>query len=353
MSVRSDGATQLLSGCLRDFRNKPFPTRARIEYYQNTLTVLFHNGMTNNNDDYEMCLRAENVRLPRNGHFGVSAATGGLADDHDVFHFLTTSLHQPGQVSDANRLPEADSAKLTQEFQDYQKKLDHQKEEYHKEHPELDKQRPEDQDDWYETDSQRELRQVWTAQSQQTEVLRELSRKMDEVIGRQERTLGLLSTNANAALAGGTAPAGGTASPPAAVHAGSGELKRHEVDALLNNQQALLATLRDLKHVAGELQARTDSILQNQARAPTAQIQQAGGFGTFDAQAAVNELRDAMHQVKAGVQATNQRLSAQPAAAAQAQAGGCPTAAGCLGTTAFLVVTAVQLALMLAYTMYR
>lgn len=40
----SDGSTQLLSGCLRDFRNKPFPTRARIEYYLNTLTVYFHNG---------------------------------------------------------------------------------------------------------------------------------------------------------------------------------------------------------------------------------------------------------------------------------------------------------------------
>lgn len=346
----SDGATQLLSGCLRDFRNKPFPTRARIEYYQNTLTVLFHNGMTNNNDDYEMCLRAENVRLPRNGHFGISAATGGLADDHDVFHFLTTSLHQPGQVSDANRMPEADSAKLAQEYQDYQKKLDHQKEEYHKEHPELDKPKPEDQDDWYETDSQRELRQVWTAQSQMTEVLRDLSRKMDEVIGRQERTLGLLSTNANAvAGAAAAAAAGGTQQPP--QHAGSGELKRHEVDALLNNQQALLATLRDLKHVAGELQARTDSILQNQARAPTAQIQQAGGFGGFDAQAAVNDLRDTLNQVKVGVQAANQRLGGQPAA--QAQAGGCPTATGCLGTTAFLVVTAVQLALMLAYTIYR
>lgn len=93
----SDGSTQILAGCLRDFRNKPFPTRARIEYYQNTLTVLFHNGMTSNDLDYEMCFRAENVVLPKNGHFGVSAATGGLADDHDVLHFLTTSLWPQGQ----------------------------------------------------------------------------------------------------------------------------------------------------------------------------------------------------------------------------------------------------------------
>lgn len=35
----SDGTTQQLSGCLRDFRNKPYATKAKIEYYMNTLTV--------------------------------------------------------------------------------------------------------------------------------------------------------------------------------------------------------------------------------------------------------------------------------------------------------------------------
>lgn len=49
--------------------------------------------MSNNDEDYEMCIRAENVFLPKNGYFGLSAATGGLADDHDVIHFLTNSLH--------------------------------------------------------------------------------------------------------------------------------------------------------------------------------------------------------------------------------------------------------------------
>ena len=35
----SDGVSQQLGGCLRDFRNKPFPIRAKIEYYKNILTV--------------------------------------------------------------------------------------------------------------------------------------------------------------------------------------------------------------------------------------------------------------------------------------------------------------------------
>ena len=35
----SDGASQQLGSCIRDFRNKPFPVKAKIEYFQKTLTV--------------------------------------------------------------------------------------------------------------------------------------------------------------------------------------------------------------------------------------------------------------------------------------------------------------------------
>ena len=41
--------------------------------------VMFHNGMSNNDRDFEMCFRVDNVVLPKTGYFGVSAATGGLA----------------------------------------------------------------------------------------------------------------------------------------------------------------------------------------------------------------------------------------------------------------------------------
>jgi len=48
----SDGSTQLLAGCLRDFRNKPFPTKAKIEYYQNVLTVSYFCNVINKTLDY-------------------------------------------------------------------------------------------------------------------------------------------------------------------------------------------------------------------------------------------------------------------------------------------------------------
>lgn len=334
---QNDGSTQLLSGCLRDFRNKPFPTRAKIEYYNNILTVLFHNGMTNNDQDYEMCFRAENVVLPKNGHFGLSAATGGLADDHDVFHFLTTSLHIPGQVTE-DVPTDQDQAKLTQEFQDYQKKLEQQKEDYRKEHP--DEQPKEDLENWFEDYNARELRQIWEAQTATHDQLRTLGNKLDEVIGRQERTLGLLSVSAQGGpppqIQQPHIPQGGGAAPA------QGVIQRHEVDALLQNQNVLAQTVREIRSIIGEVHARADSILNNQARAPTAQIQ----GGAYDMQNLINEMRDGMNQVKQGVAGVQQRMQ-QPHAQASVQ---CQS---CVGMTTFLVTIVVHLLVIVGYNMYR
>lgn len=301
--LNSDGTTQLLSGCLRDFRNKPFATRARIEYYNNVLTVLFNNGMTQNTEEYEMCLRAEGVILPKNGYFGISSATGGLADDHDVFHFLTTSLHIPGTFVDASQVPD-DSAKLAQEYQDYQKKLDQQKEDYRKDHPEEKK---DEFEDWFETDNQRELRQIWQSQTQMTDVLKDLSRKMDEVIGRQERTMGLLSINAQGGVAApqlqhqpGVQPQQGVPN----VQYGGDTIKRHEVDAIIQSQNSFLGIVQEVRQAVTTLQARTESILQNQARQPTAQVQQAPGY---DVQSMIGEMRDGLNQIKQGITTVNQK----------------------------------------------
>ncbi|XP_021697592.1 protein ERGIC-53 [Aedes aegypti] len=337
----NDGSTQLLSGCLRDFRNKPFPTRAKIEYYNNILTVLFHNGMTNNDQDYEMCFRAENVVLPKTGYFGVSAATGGLADDHDVFHFLTTSLHVPGQIKE--EVPhDQDQAKLTQEYQDYQKKLEQQKEDYQKEHPELQK---DDLENWFEDYNARELRQIWEAQTATHDQLRTLNTKLDEVIGRQERTLGLLSVQGGG---GAPPPHISQQQPPQAggapqIAAGS-VIQRHEVDALLRNQNLMVQTVTEIRSIIGEVHARADSILNNQARAPTAQIQGGG----YDMQSLIHEMRDGMNQVKQGMAGVSQRLQ-QPNAQANVQ---CPTQ-NCVGMTAFLVTIVVHLLVIVGYNMYR
>ena len=35
----SDGHNQALGGCLRNFRNRPYPVRIKARYYENVLTV--------------------------------------------------------------------------------------------------------------------------------------------------------------------------------------------------------------------------------------------------------------------------------------------------------------------------
>jgi hypothetical protein len=40
---------------------------------------MINNGFTPDQNDYEFCAKVENMVIPHQGHFGISAATGGLA----------------------------------------------------------------------------------------------------------------------------------------------------------------------------------------------------------------------------------------------------------------------------------
>lgn len=53
-----------------------------------------------------------------------------MADDHDVSHFLTHSLYPPGQLRPDQKVSLEEQQKLSQEYMDYQKKLEQRKEEY-------------------------------------------------------------------------------------------------------------------------------------------------------------------------------------------------------------------------------
>ena len=234
---QKDGSTQQLAGCLRDFRNKPFAVRAKIEYYMNVLTVRFHNGMSSNDKDFEVCMRVENVFLPKNGFFGLSAATGGLADDHDVMKFEVYSLRTPGdapsQVSEG-----ADSEKIEEEFREYQKKLDEQKEKWVKEHPdEATKFEEEDYDNYF-NENEKELQQIFQAQEAMRELLRGLNEKMDSVVSKQDGAM-----HAIASLSRG----GTVQTHPGGQVAGVDTIRREEVNAILANQREIVGAVRDIK----------------------------------------------------------------------------------------------------------
>ena len=64
---------------------------------------------------------------------------------------------------------------------------------YREANPDAAKDEMDNPEEWYESDSQRELGQIFSGQSKMFDSLREIQKKLDEIVGRQERSLGLLS----------------------------------------------------------------------------------------------------------------------------------------------------------------
>jgi mannose-binding lectin 1 len=335
---QSDGINQQLAGCLRDFRNKPFPVRAKVEYYRNVLTVMFHSGNTNNDEEYELCLRTENVFLPQFGHFGVSAATGGLADDHDVLKLLTYSLHPPGSQPQVSAgIADSEKERFAREYEQYKDKLEKQKEEYFKAHPDEAKKLEHESkgsEDEYDFGT-RELQQIFQGQSQVFEAVKHLNRKLDEIVGRQERVLSLLSS----VQAGGgniqtnQQQGGGTAQLP---------MNRHEVEALLGNQREVVQTARELKTI----------LMQQQSQQQQQHVQQ-----PVDGQNAqqnqlnhqiLNEVRDGINVVKREVGNIGVKVNTMPS-----QAVGCPPVPTCLSTFSFSAIMLLHLTVILGYLLYK
>ncbi|XP_027766788.1 protein ERGIC-53-like [Empidonax traillii] len=229
---QNDGATQALATCLRDFRNKPYPVRVKIAYYQKTLTVLVNNGFTPDKDDYELCAKVEDMQLPAQGYFGVSAATGGLADDHDVLSFLTFQLTEPGKEAppaDAE-IPPKDKEKYQEEFEHFQQELDKKKEEFQKEHPDVQGQPADD----FESVGDRELRQIFEGQNRVHLEIKQLHKQLDMILDEQRRYLTAVSEEMSA-VADALRSAGGA--PEADQH--FSDIKEH-----------LHLVRRDIEHLA-------------------------------------------------------------------------------------------------------
>ena len=115
----TDGMNQMQGSCIRHIRNPANPTYAKITYRDNTITVRRHaptrdpspNAAAHRNAHldrlqvsvdvagkgtaYQVCTEVKDVTLPKGYYFGVSASTGGLADDHDILSFETYQLFDP------------------------------------------------------------------------------------------------------------------------------------------------------------------------------------------------------------------------------------------------------------------
>jgi mannose-binding lectin 1 len=147
-----DGSSQIQGSCIRDFRNKPLPIRLKIEYINGALTVrnqnkrrftfFFHqnflllfqiyinNGISQDDNAFEFCTRVERADLPKSGYFGVTAATGGLADDHDVLEFLTHTYADKQASAQNQGATDEQTKKYKEEYAKYEEELKKDQAEY-------------------------------------------------------------------------------------------------------------------------------------------------------------------------------------------------------------------------------
>ena len=239
-------------------------------------------------------------------------------------------------------IDQEESAKFETEFQQFQQKNKEQKDQWIKEHPEEAKKlKEEDWDDFFEDDNTRELKQIFQGQSAMNEVLRDLHRKMDEIIGRQERSLSVLTTIQNSGARGGAPAQGGGAMPAIDT------IRRDEVNAVLANQKELVGAARDIKNFVSDVHSKVSSIQQAQGRG-TGSVQQVGGGGDMQMQQVINEIRDSVNRVKMDMQNGYAR---QGQGQKQGQVS-CPEVT-CVSTMMLIGALACQLVMIMAYLMYR
>jgi len=128
-----DGKGQEVASCIQGFRNRPHPTQVRLRYYQQVLTLEVNPGITTREADFETCFRKENVKLAPGGFFGVTAATGALADDHDVHKFMTYSLFE--RTEQATPLTDETKQKILTDYEKYDVALEEKKKKYKEKNP--------------------------------------------------------------------------------------------------------------------------------------------------------------------------------------------------------------------------
>ncbi|XP_077050109.1 protein ERGIC-53 [Siphateles boraxobius] len=318
---QNDGSTQALGTCLRDFRNKPYPVRAKIIYYKQTLSVFINNGFTPDKDDFEFCAKVENMVIPESGYFGISAATGGLADDHDVLSFLLFRLTEPGQnlPPPEKEIPKEEKDKYQEEFENFQQELDKRKEEFQKEHPDVQGQPIED---LFESVNDWEIRQVFEGQNRIHLEIKQLNRQLAMILDEQRRYVSVITEEIS-------------------KRAQSGQAPTHEMDTIINTQQEVL---RNLNEVRDSLSGSLKQLAMGQQQGNQ------GGLGSYETIQHFNDIKEHLHVVKRNIEHIIQK-NVNPAEKAQCPE--LPSLPSCLSTTHFLVFIVIQSLLFFGYVMYK
>ncbi|XP_031805235.1 protein ERGIC-53-like [Sarcophilus harrisii] len=233
-----DGGGQVLGSCLWDFRNQPYPFRARISYWEEKLRVSVSNGFTTQGAIDEVCAEVGPLLLPPGGYFGVSAATGTVADDHDILSFLTFSLSKPAPEAPHHVIHESEQQRLQYQLQDVQKELKHQKETS----PKLDLAIS----SWGPEEGYLDLEPTLKRHSQVLTELQDLSGKVTQTVGQWRGQMQSLRHLGKEKLETDGAPANGWNSA--------------SIRVLLHGQQTLLQNMQEMRAAAASIASRAKAV---------------------------------------------------------------------------------------------
>lgn len=85
----ADGVHSELAGCECKFRGLEHEARVLVQYYNDELTVKTD---IENSGIWRDCVSVKGVYLPSYYHFGMTAATGDLSDNHDILSIKMRQL---------------------------------------------------------------------------------------------------------------------------------------------------------------------------------------------------------------------------------------------------------------------
>ncbi|XP_033122412.1 vesicular integral-membrane protein VIP36-like [Anneissia japonica] len=104
----TDGTHTEVAGCSCSIRNKNHITQVAIRYSRQRLTIMTD---IDGKSEWKPCVDVPGIHLPTGYYFGASAATGELADNHDIISYKVFELEVEGANEDydyANVNPSAD-----------------------------------------------------------------------------------------------------------------------------------------------------------------------------------------------------------------------------------------------------
>ncbi|KAL1921248.1 uncharacterized protein VTP21DRAFT_10964 [Calcarisporiella thermophila] len=104
-----------LASCFRELRAPKSVVYARITYHANQ-TLQVATDLINKGESYIPCFEAENVQLPADYYFGISALAGKPADDHDLISLEIYQLNPPEKTMHPSRPFEEVKKQKGQEF---------------------------------------------------------------------------------------------------------------------------------------------------------------------------------------------------------------------------------------------